>query len=489
MSRRLEEATTEALLTGGRAGQQAVENAGFSEELKEKLFNKVQNANFRNKFASAFAVAEMPAAGHAGIAHHHHHHHQPWTGEERTEDAVLRMLDDAKKPLKPELRGKFQPPPVDMRMKRQPALSPGQRMAHARDMASTYSGMGIKDKTSASAAGAAGTSNGLTDEEREERRQVFRERFQPGARAMPNTISGLEALANERIEDAMARGQFKDIPRGKAIERDPRADNPFIDTTEYIMNKMIQRQDIVPPWIEKQQDLVKAAHSFRTRLRNDWKRHAARSIASRGGSLLEQMKRAEEFAESERVHNPRLRKVEDIPIPTNLTDDPVMVKMRQQVQQEEKLNATGVTAAGTEAEVGAGAEGAPSGQEKTPLPAPFRDPDWEKAERSYMQLSIENLNSLTRSYNLMAPDLAKKPYFSLQRELMSAYADAAPQLANEIKQRATRTTNPGLGGGPGQGPRDGLLEYLGGPSPRIHLEADEKAYGFKEWWRDFWAKK
>ena len=485
MSRRLEEATMEALLTGGRAGRQAVQDAGFSEELKEKLFDKVQGAKFRKQFSSALAtagVSSTPGVSSGPVS-------QPWTGEERTEDAVLRMLDDAKKPLKPELRGKFQPPPVDMRIRRDPVLSPSERVASARDKASTYSGMGLKEKLSPK-------NEGLTDEEKEAWRQEFRERFQPGARAMPNSISGLAALANERIENAISRGQFKNIPRGKGIERDTRADNPFIDTTEYIMNKMIQRQDIVPPWIEKQQDLVKAAHSFRTRLRNDWKRHAARMIAARGGSLAEQMSRAEAYARSERVHNPtqRLRNVEDIPISTSLTDDPVMVKMRQQVKQVEEDKAAVTEAAAAAATETVRAENPGQAKAETeaasaPLPPPFRDPEWEKAESSYMQLSIDNLNSITRAYNLMAPDLAKKPYFALQRELLSAYADVAPQLANEIKERATRPANPGLGAAPGGGNKDGFLEYLGGgASPRIHLEADEKAYGLKEWWRDFWSK-
>src|SRR4051794_27882409 len=44
MSQRLQEATEEALLTGGRAGRKAVEEAGFSEELKERLFARVQDA-------------------------------------------------------------------------------------------------------------------------------------------------------------------------------------------------------------------------------------------------------------------------------------------------------------------------------------------------------------------------------------------------------------------------------------------------------------
>lgn len=76
------------------------------------------------------------------------------------------------------------------------------------------------------------------------------------------------------------------------MERDYNANSPFLDTTEYFMNKIIQKQEIVPPWIEKQQELVKSATVFRSRIRKDWKRHAARVIASKGGGLQEQVRRA-----------------------------------------------------------------------------------------------------------------------------------------------------------------------------------------------------
>jgi len=49
----------------------------------------------------------------------------------------------------------------------------------------------------------------LTDKEREELRKELKERFTPGARPMPTSFRGLASLANERIEDAIARGQFK----------------------------------------------------------------------------------------------------------------------------------------------------------------------------------------------------------------------------------------------------------------------------------------
>ncbi|KAI1431522.1 hypothetical protein GGR50DRAFT_61184 [Xylaria sp. CBS 124048] len=468
MTRRLEEATEDVLLTGGKAGQRAIADAGFSEELKEKLLARVKDAQFRSEYAAAFAEAGLPAS--AGSGTRATAASQPWTGEEATEDAVLRMLTDAHKPLKPELRGRPKLPelrPMDMRMRPQAKVSPGHRVANARDKASVYADLAMRE-----------SSGEFTEKEKEARRAVLRDRFQPGARAMPNTLTGLASLANERIEDAIARGQFKNIPRGKGVERDARSDNPFIDTTEYIMNKMIKRQDIVPPWIEKQQEVVKTAHTFRTRLRNDWKRHAARIIASKGGPLEAQVERAKQYARAEAIYNPRKHNVDQMTIPTSATDDVVMVKIRQQPQMntqntEEELAKTEHRTIDSEAS----------------LPAPFRDPDWLKIEKAYMELSIENLNTLTRSYNLMAPELAKKPYFSLERELNNCYADVAPQLADAIRERATRPsrlTHEANGTRPGS-----ILDRFAnsGPAAKVY---DSKApyYGFKEMWRDLfnWRK-
>ena len=165
------------------------------------------------------------------------------------------MLDDAHKPLRgtgPLKIPKPRAPPisVDMRMKKAIQKSKGERLANARDRTSVY---------------ALSQDPSLSEKEREDMRKVLKERFTSGARPMPNSVQGLAALANERIEDAIGRGQFKNIPKGKGInvERDHNADSPFLDTTEYFMNKMIKKQEIVPPWIEKQQELVRGAAHFR----------------------------------------------------------------------------------------------------------------------------------------------------------------------------------------------------------------------------------
>src|SRR5690348_2707270 len=92
------------------------------------------------------------------------------------------------------------------------------------------------------------------------------------------------------------------------------------------MNKMIKRQDIVPPWIEKQQELLKTAENFRGRLRHDWKRHASRMIAARGGTLEQQIARAAAHARAEELHNPRRRNHEQITVPTNSTDHSLVLQ-------------------------------------------------------------------------------------------------------------------------------------------------------------------
>ena len=60
MSRRLEDLTEQSIETGDRSAQKAVEEAGFSEELKRKLEVKFQESKFRSEHPAAFATLDMP---------------------------------------------------------------------------------------------------------------------------------------------------------------------------------------------------------------------------------------------------------------------------------------------------------------------------------------------------------------------------------------------------------------------------------------------
>jgi len=477
----------EMLESGGRAAQRTVEEAGFSEDLLKQLKERIASANFKNENAQAPAQAQLPAS--AGQGTRDIAGAKPWMGTETVDDAALRMLTDAHKPMKtkPKTPGVRGPPiKIDTGRPGKAAPSTGSRLANARDRTSVYSMM---------------RDSGLSPAEREQMMKEMKARFQPGARDMPATIQGLASLANEKIEDAIARGQFKNLPRGKKIERDYNASSPFIDTTEYLMNKIIQKQDIVPPWIEKQQELVSAATKFRARLRNDWKRHAARMIASKGGSLDEQIKRAREYAEAEARENPSRHKetinavdssghLSQITLAGELkmTSDP-----RSTPTEEIKIIETpvSVSESASSAESPSESRGPQSTLPPTPTSTvrpPFRDPAWEKTERAYHTLTIDNLNALTRTYNLIAPKIAQKPYYNLARELRNCFADVAPLLPNEILERAraprvrveilerTKTGGGGI-----------LSDLRGGEAKKIYDEdLGKKGYGFKQLWRDLW---
>lgn len=403
------------------------------------------------------------------------------------------MLNDAHKPLRgtgpPKIPTPRGPPvSVDMRMKKAVQKSHGERLANARDRTSVY---------------ALSQDPSLSENEREKMRKILKERFTAGARPMPGSVQGLAALANERIEDAIARGQFKNIARGKGlnVERDHNANSPFLDTTEYFMNKIIQKQEIVPPWIEKQQELIKAANVFRARLRADWKRHAARMIASKGGSLEAQLTRAQAYALAEAANNPKATKTESMteidregrlsqltvtetPTPSSETTDSKITVSEDLASESPTSQSFQETSEATKQSSTSSPETTPATAPPLPRLAPFRDPAWESLERAYHTLAITEINNITRSYNLQAPDLAKKPYFSLDRELRSCFADVAPQLPNEIRARARRPEKIKVeivGHRPG-----GVLERFSSEKVRVY-DSRKPNYGFRQFWKDLWG--
>jgi len=60
MARRLSQMTEDAMLEGGRSAQRNLEAAGFSEDLKKQLEERVKAASFRNEYAAAHSILDMP---------------------------------------------------------------------------------------------------------------------------------------------------------------------------------------------------------------------------------------------------------------------------------------------------------------------------------------------------------------------------------------------------------------------------------------------
>ncbi|KAL1854619.1 hypothetical protein Plec18170_004710 [Paecilomyces lecythidis] len=460
MSRRLAEMTEQSMTEGGRSARKNMQEAGFSEDLKRQLEERLAAGAFQNENAAAISVANMPSS--AGRGTQDVAAAPAWTGSESFQDTALRMLDDASKPMKtPYKIPKPGLPPVNLSPAPKTKQSTGQRLANARERTINYS---------------LSQDSGMSEAEREALRQEFRERFTPGARIAPMSIQGLQSLANERIEDAMARGQFKNIRRGKGqnTQEDHNANSAFIDTTEYFMNKIIQKQEIVPPWIEKQQELAREVDRFRQRIRGEWRRHAARLIASQGGSLLDQMKRARAYAAAEaRLSAQRQASVasdSDSSVSQINSDGRIVPSRAPSSGQESTTPSTELS------------------EEALPHLPPLRDPQYLSTERSYHELTIKTLNALTRSYNLQAPAMAQKPYLNLERELTNCYADVAPSLAEEIKRRATERAR-GSSLPPSQ-KSSSVFEMLAAKQEaRVYNEDPSKEYGFKDFWNDLFSKK
>ncbi|KAK5326047.1 hypothetical protein LTR70_002312 [Exophiala xenobiotica] len=532
MSRRLSEMAEETMDTGSTSDRNMMSDAGFSDDLKKQLEERIAQTTFHLENQQILSQATMPSS--AGRGTRDQAAAPVWSGNESVGDAALRMLDDSHRRLrmparKPALSAGAALP------RRKQKISVADRLANARDKTSIY----------------AAQQDGLNEEERERFRKELKDKFQPGARPMPTSLQGLTSLANERIEDAIARGQFKNINRGKGvnIQRDYTASSPFLDTTEYFMNKIIQKQEIVPPWIEKQQELMKSVHIFRQRLRSDWRRHAARSISSKGGSLEDQIRRAKAFALAEEKHNPRpatksetMSSIDPTGMLTSITveervaagvapepsEDPIEIKVTESAPDQATLGAQASAEAGdkiaedsivisttttgsaqdaietstTTADPAVANPDQQTDHQATPATAPsprsstervvpmaylFRDPDWERTESAYHSLAVTEINALARSYNLMAPKLAQKPYYNLSRELTRCYADVAPQLPDEILQRARK--------GPvrvsvAMHKEGGIMEKFQGTGhiAKVRDEPGERGYGFKQFWRDLFGK-
>ena len=60
MSRRLAQITDDLIEQDGRSAKKAVEEGGFSEELKKKLEARLQESSFRSENAAAFAYVSLP---------------------------------------------------------------------------------------------------------------------------------------------------------------------------------------------------------------------------------------------------------------------------------------------------------------------------------------------------------------------------------------------------------------------------------------------
>jgi hypothetical protein len=250
-----------------------------------KLQDRIAQASFNASYPRAQAEHDLPKT--ADKLTRQIASDQPWTGEETTPDAVLRMLTDVHKPLKMPV-GKPSLSQLPLKGPKKPTTprSPGGRVLAAKEASQGYT--------------------------------LLKEKFSPGFRAMPATMEGLASLAEERIQNARMRGEFNHLPgRGKPMTKDHLRDSAYIDRTgwticlklmiEYFLNRILQRQGAAPPWIQAQVDLVGAFNTFRESIRTEWLRHITRQISLAPGSISSHIATAQSFVSRDIAANYTLR--------------------------------------------------------------------------------------------------------------------------------------------------------------------------------------
>lgn len=126
-------------------------------------------------------------------------------------------------------------------------------------------------------------------------------------RPMPNSLEGLQSLAEERIDEARRSGAFKNLEgKGKALTMEE-TKTPMVDRTEYFLNQIIKKQGALPPFVDAQNSLDRAIAGFRAALQSEWINFCCKLIAFSGDSLDSQVRRARAYGEAELRGVDRLR--------------------------------------------------------------------------------------------------------------------------------------------------------------------------------------
>ncbi|RHZ48849.1 hypothetical protein Glove_541g36 [Diversispora epigaea] len=92
---------------------------------------------------------------------------------------------------------------------------------------------------------------------------------------LPRNIATWDSLVERRIQDAIAAGEFNNLSyHGKPLPIDPNENNPYLDRTEFFMNRLVQRQGAAPAWIEYQKEVDNEIFTYRKRMQENWLRYS-----------------------------------------------------------------------------------------------------------------------------------------------------------------------------------------------------------------------
>ncbi|KAG7886312.1 hypothetical protein KL925_002792 [Ogataea polymorpha] len=345
MKRRLEQLAEDARPMAGDSRAGAISDALPVDlpKLRSKL-DQIENQAFDHQYQRAIGLSKIPS--YAGKQEREIASSKVWTGKESVYDASLRMLNDKYKPL--------------------PKANVRQRLHNARDGALDYQLGKLSDK------------NKAKDEDDDQFAEMYRERLLGPAQFLGDSYASLDnsvrSLADQRIQEAQRRGEFRNLPRGKPLPKDFTSNNAFIDRTEYHLNNILKRQEAVPPWIEKQGSVEAQIRQFRRQLDSDWTLQAVHIVCEKHSkkSDTDKIQIMSQYAEAERNNNSSYTKL--------------------------------------------------------------RSSQWEQKYSNYLEVKLKALNDSIRGYNLQAPLASQKLYLNANSELEKCYRRCADNLEAAIKK-------------------------------------------------------
>ncbi|GMM38775.1 hypothetical protein DASC09_061140 [Saccharomycopsis crataegensis] len=178
---------------------------------------------------------------------------KPWRGEQGASEISARITNDSNKYIKK----RVSTAPTGFELKKK--LTVPERMIRAKENSLDY------------------TLLKHTSEEDSKFREMMREKLLGPEQVTRVSFSDAFFLADAKIADAKAKGQFNNLPKGKPLDHTYQQ-NPYLDTTDYHLNNILKRQEVKIPWIEKQGSVAIEVKKFRENLKKEWVTRAVHKI-------------------------------------------------------------------------------------------------------------------------------------------------------------------------------------------------------------------
>ena len=210
--------------------------------------------------------------------------------------------------------------------------------------------------------------------------------------AMVGATKGLAGIAEQKIVEALKSGQLQaNSLRGRPIPRDYNETNPYLQREEFVLNRMIQRQGAMPPWVQLNNDMQRDILFLRQRVQHAWICRALKNLDETNAWRDLAPVGVQWHAKSNDADN-------DLPS--------FRIEPRNEAEQRtlEWVRA-------------------------------FRDAAWIRQESTYHEAAVHQLNQVIRAYNHVAPASARKILYTKPAFLASAIERAYPLLVEAVSAR------------------------------------------------------